>query len=180
MALPVKLQITLSQELFAQVEVLVHQLGVSRMQFFEQAVSAFITSQGISAAPLHPAVPTGQPRRIRQGDIYWLQRESSDGQRAGIPHPHVVIQDDALNDSRLETTVVIALTTNLRRLNMPGNILLDDGEAHLPKQSIVEVSKVSSVDKALLGAFIGQLDARRIQQILGGLRLIQHTFYKDE
>ena len=91
----------------------------------------------------------------------------------GYAHPHVVIQDDVINHSRIKTVVVCALSTNLTRANTPGNVLLDMGEANLPKQSIVIVSQVTSVDKTQLGDYIGSLSHQRIHQIFAGMRFIQ-------
>lgn len=70
---------------------------------------------------------------INQGDIYWVKV-------GDIPHPHVVVQDDLFNHSRVDTIIVCALTSNLQRVSRPGNVLLDVGEGDLPKQSVVEVS----------------------------------------
>jgi mRNA interferase MazF len=65
------------------------------------------------------------------------------------------------------------LTTNSKRANSPGNVLLEAGEANLPRQSIVVVSQVSTVDKAQLGEYIGSLNQERITQILAGMRFLQ-------
>ena len=86
-----------------------------------------------------------------------------------ISHPHIIIQDDLLNHSRIKTVVVCALSSNLNKVNMPGNLLLDVGEGNLPKQSVVEVAKVSTVYKAQLGEYIGSLDEKRVKQILSGM-----------
>lgn len=110
---------------------------------------------------------------VNQGQLYWVALANPDRAEAGIAHPHVVIQDDVLNHSRLQTVVVCALSTNLKRANLPGNVLLDPGEGGLPKQSIVLVSQVSTVNKADLGECIGTLSQERVQQILAGMRLLQ-------
>jgi mRNA interferase MazF len=110
---------------------------------------------------------------VNQGDIYWVPLEAPNGSEPGYIHPHVVIQDDVLNHSRIHTVVVCALTTNIKRANMPGNILLEAGEANLPRQSIVVVSQVSTVDKAQLGEYIGSLTKERMYQILAGMRFVQ-------
>lgn len=117
---------------------------------------------------------------INQGDIYWAPLDSPNKSEAGITHPHVVIQDDALNQSRINTVVVCALTTNLKRANLPGNVLLDIGEANLPKQSIVIVSQVSTVDKTQLGEYIGTLSTKRIDQILAGMKFLQKITERHE
>jgi hypothetical protein len=67
---------------------------------------------------------------------------------------------------------------NLHRANEPGNVLLEVGEGNLPKQSIVVVSQVSSVEKARLGERIGSLSDARVEQILAGLRFQQVSFFR--
>jgi mRNA interferase MazF len=89
----------------------------------------------------------------------------------------VVVQDDVFNHSRIDTVVVCALTSNLKRANEPGNVLLDVGEGNLPRQSVVVVSQVSSVEKARLGERIGSLSDARVEQILAGMRFQQLSFF---
>jgi mRNA interferase MazF len=88
-----------------------------------------------------------------------------------------VVQDDVFNHSRITTVVVCALTSDLHRANEPGNVLLEVREGELPKQSVVLVSQVSSVDKARLGERIGSLSDTRVEQILAGLRFQQVSFF---
>ncbi|MCE9577937.1 MAG: type II toxin-antitoxin system PemK/MazF family toxin [Deltaproteobacteria bacterium] len=97
---------------------------------------------------------------------------------AGVAHPHVVVQDDVFNHSRVATVIVCALTTNLHRASEPGNVLLEDGEGGLPRPSVVVVSQIMSVDKARLGARIGALAEARVAQILDGLRFQQRSFFR--
>jgi len=75
------------------------------------------------------------------------------------------------------TVIVCALSSNLHLANEPGNVLLDPGEGGLPKQSVVVVSQISSVDRARLGARIGALSEARVEQILSGLRFQQVSFF---
>lgn len=115
---------------------------------------------------------------INQGDVYWIQSADTDESELGrYPHPYVVIQDDVINHSRINTVVVCALTSNLKRANTPGNVFLDVGEANLPRQSVVEVSKVSTINKTQLGAYIGALSAERIKQILAGMRFLHKSYF---
>jgi mRNA interferase MazF len=116
---------------------------------------------------------------INQGDVYWLQLNNLEAEEVGIPHPYVVVQDNLFNHSRIHTTVVCALTSNIKRASLPGNVVLEAGEANLPKPSVVEVSKVSSVDKAQLGEYIGTLGEARINQILAGMRFVQRSYFED-
>lgn len=115
---------------------------------------------------------------VNQGEVYWINNaEAAAMSASSIPHPYVVIQDDLLNHSRLDIVVVCALTSNLNRASYPGNVLLEDGEANLPRRSVIEVAKVSAVKKTDLGELIGSLSAERVNQILAGLRFLQSSYY---
>jgi len=110
---------------------------------------------------------------VRRGDIFWMASDESRGSIPGHPHPHVVVQDDVFNRSRLTTVIVCALTSNLKRMNEPGNVRLDAGEGGVERPSVVVVSQVSSVERSRLGARIGALSDERVEQILAGMRFQQ-------
>jgi len=120
----------------------------------------------------------GAAPSIRRGDVFWVAPDdAATGEAVAVaPHPHVVVQDDVFNRSRIATVVVCATTSNLRRMSEPGNVLLDAGEGNLPKQSVVLVSQITSVEKARLGARIGALSSERVDQILAGLAFQQASF----
>lgn len=109
---------------------------------------------------------------INQGDIFWIDLEDPSGSEPGFHHPHVVIQNNLFNRSRIDTVVVCLLTSNLRLARVPGNVLLEKGEGNLPKQSVVNVSQLYTVDKVDLVEWIGVLAEKRIRQILDGVRLL--------
>ncbi|KRE90932.1 PemK family transcriptional regulator [Frateuria sp. Soil773] len=114
---------------------------------------------------------------VAQGDVYWIAADETRGSVPGYPHPHVVVQDDVFNRSRIATVVVCALTSDLRRTAEPGNVLLEPGEGGLERQSVIVVSQVSSLYKARLGKRIGTLSHARIEQALAGLRFQQASFF---
>ena len=117
--------------------------------------------------------------KIRRGDLFWIEPDGSRGSVPGHRHPHVVVQDDVFNRSRIHTVIVCALTSNLGRASEPGNVLLDVGEGDLARQSVVVVSQVSSIDRAQLGERIGALSDARVEQILDGMRFLQASFFFD-
>jgi mRNA interferase MazF len=114
---------------------------------------------------------------VNQGDIFWIEPDETRGSIPGHAHPHVVVQEDVFNRSRIHTVIVCALTSNLRRAEEPGNVLLEPGEGNLAKQSVVVVSQISSVDRGALGALVGTLSVERVAQILQGLRFQQAAFF---
>jgi mRNA interferase MazF len=114
---------------------------------------------------------------INRGELFWIAPDDSRGPAPSYSHPHVVVQDDIFNHSRISTVIVCALTSNLHRATEPGNVLLEPGEGNLPERSVVVVSQISSVDHARLGERIGALSDARVEQILAGLRFQQRSFF---
>jgi mRNA interferase MazF len=109
---------------------------------------------------------------IQQGDVFWIDLGAPSGSGPGFRHPYVVVQNDMYNRSRLDTVVVCSLTSNLKRAEGPGNVLLEAGEGNLPKRSIVNITQIYTVDKDELIEKIGTLSADRVQQILDGIYLL--------
>lgn len=116
---------------------------------------------------------------ILRGEIYWVKVEEGGGAEAAYAHPCVIIQEDVLNQSRIRTVVVCALTSNLGQAKGPGNVRLEAGEGNLSKPSVAEVSKVSAVEKDRLGERIGMLSPERVEQILAGMKFLQRSFGQD-
>jgi len=109
---------------------------------------------------------------VNQGDVFWIDFGKRSGSEPGYRHPHVVIQNNVFNRSRINTVVVCALTSNLKRGKAPGNVLLEKGEASLPKKSVVNISQIFTVNKTDLVEKIGSLSRNRFYQILEGIRLL--------
>lgn len=190
MVATIKTSISIPKTLFDQAVILAQHLNISPSHLFEIAIEDFIKNAQRQTlldeidkpysdqADEKTATQIGEGRLIiNQGDIYWVQLADASGLEPGIPHPHVIVQDNVFNHSRIDVAVACALTTNIKRASIPGNVLLEVGEANLPKQSVVEVSKVSTVDKTQLGEYIGLLSEQRINQILAGMRFLQLSFF---
>ena len=109
---------------------------------------------------------------INQGDIFWVELEEPRGSEPGYKHPHVVVQNNLFNRSQIRTVVVCPLTSNLKRANSPGNVLLEKKEANLPKESVVNVSQIFTVDRTQLDEFIGTLSPNRLREIINGIKLV--------
>jgi mRNA interferase MazF len=109
---------------------------------------------------------------INQGDIYWIDLEEPSGSEPGYRHPHVIVQNNLFNQSRIHSVVVCQLTSNLDRVRSPGNILLEKKETNLSKDSVVNVSQILTVDKSRLDEYVGTLSSKRVREILNGIQLI--------
>jgi len=109
---------------------------------------------------------------IKQGEVYWVDLGNPSGSGPGYLHPYVVVQNNLFNGSKINTVVVCLITSKLKRAKAPGNVLLEKGEANLPKRSVVNVSQLYTVDKRDLVEKIGNLSPKRVAQILEGIKLV--------
>jgi len=109
---------------------------------------------------------------IRQGEVYWMDLGAGIGSAPAQRHPCVVVQSDLFNRSRIMTTVVCLITSNLARAEAPGNVLLEPGEGNLSRASVVNVSQVVTVDKSELIERVGRLRAGQVDAIRRGLHLL--------
>jgi len=109
---------------------------------------------------------------IKQGEVYWVDLGDPRGSEPGYRHPHIVVQNNLFNGSKINTVVVCTITTNLKRAEAPGNVLLSKGEANLSRQSVVNISQIYTVDKEDLVERIGQISSKKLKQVLTGLDLL--------
>ena len=109
---------------------------------------------------------------ISQGDIYWIELDGPVGSESGYKHPHVIVQNNLFNSSKIKTVLVCPLTSNLKRASAPGNVLLDKKESNLPKDSVVNVSQIFTVDKTQLDEFVGTVSLKRMVEILDGIKMV--------
>jgi mRNA interferase MazF len=109
---------------------------------------------------------------INQGDVFWITFSEPSSSEPAYRHPHVVIQNNLFNRSRINTVVVCSLTSNLKRADAPGNVTLKEGEANLSKKSVVNISQLFTVNKSDLSEKIGTLSKNRISEIIKGISLL--------
>src|SRR5713101_4775930 len=109
---------------------------------------------------------------IAQGDVCWAELPDPVGSSPGFRRPVVIIQGDALNQSRIATVVCIPLTSNLRLAAAPGNVRLRAHETGLPKDSVANVSQIVTLDRIQLTERLGQLSRTQVERILKGIDII--------
>lgn len=109
---------------------------------------------------------------ISQGDIWWADLPSPAGSGPGFRRPVVVVQGDALNQSRIGTAICVPLTSNLKWSGAPGNVLLASKTTGLGKDSVANVSQILTIDRELLTECAGKISRARVQLILAGLDVV--------
>ena len=108
---------------------------------------------------------------VRRGEVWWADLEEPRGSEPGYRHPLLILQADSFNESRLQTVVGIVISSNLRLLDAPGNVLLTGKSMGLPKDSVVNVTQLVTVDKEYLGSKVGRLPPKTLALVEAGVRL---------
>ncbi|WP_319577416.1 type II toxin-antitoxin system PemK/MazF family toxin [uncultured Desulfobacter sp.] len=109
---------------------------------------------------------------IRKGSVYWVDFSPAKGSEPMGKRPGLVLQNDLLNDSKLNTVIVAAITSTLKFGELPGNVSLHKGEANLPRRSVINMTQIKTVDKLSLKEKIGTLSKERLAQVYEGMKLV--------
>ena len=107
---------------------------------------------------------------IHRGGIYWADLGEASGSKPAKRRPVLVIQSRPFNASRLSTTVAAVITSDTRLATVPGNVFVPAAATGLPRDSVVNVTALVTLDKTDLGAQAGQLPDSLIDDVDRGLR----------
>jgi len=109
---------------------------------------------------------------IKRGEIWWADLPEPIGSSPGFSRPVLIVQSDSFNKTNLNTSIVALITTNLDLAEMKGNVLLKKNQSDLPKDSILNVTQIFTIDKRLLVEYVGAVSERKMEQVEKGLRLV--------
>jgi len=109
---------------------------------------------------------------VNRGQIWWAELPEPSASEPGYKRPVLILQADAFNNSRINTVIVVVITSNLRLADAPGNVRLPKAKTGLNRESVANVSQIITLDKEFLSEKIGQADNLTMQQIDEGVRLI--------
>jgi mRNA interferase MazF len=107
-----------------------------------------------------------------RGSICWADLGESGGSKPAKRRPVLVIESDPFNASRLNTTIAAVITSNTALAAMPGNVFVPAVISGLPKDSVVNVTALVTLDKADLEAPAGQLPTSLMDDVDRGLRRV--------
>jgi mRNA interferase MazF len=109
---------------------------------------------------------------MERGEVWWAELPDPTASEPGYRRPVVIVQANVFNRSRIRTVIAVVLTSNLRLAEAPGNVLVPASDSGLPKDSVVNVSQVITVDQTFLTERCGRLPGHLIKSIDDGLRLV--------
>ena len=107
-----------------------------------------------------------------RGEIWQAEFGIPYGSEIGYRRPVLIVQDDSFNESRIKTVVVLPLTTNLRLLDAPGNVLLRKKESKLLNDSVIIVAQIYAIDRSRFNTRISKVTKEIMEQVETGMKLV--------
>lgn len=109
---------------------------------------------------------------MTRGELWWADFGVPFGSEPGFRGPVLVVQDDAYTQSKLNTVVVVPLTTNLILEEAPGNVFLSGVESSLAKDSVIVVTQLSAIDKKRLIEHTGTVSRETMEDVETGIAMV--------
>ena len=109
---------------------------------------------------------------MQRGEIWWTDLAEPRGSEPGFHHPLLILQAESFNRSRLHTVVGVIVSSNIRLLDAPGNVLIPAKESGLPRDSVANVTQFATVDRDYLEERTGKATARTLARVEAGVRLV--------
>lgn len=109
---------------------------------------------------------------MTRGELWWADFGIPFGSEPGFRRPVLVVQDDAYTQSKLNTVVVVPLTTNLVLEEAPGNVFLPSAESRLAKDSVIVVTQISAIDKKRLIEHTGNVSRETMDDVETGIAMV--------
>lgn len=104
-------------------------------------------------------------RRVNVGDVHWVGFPGGAGRAQAGRRPAIVAQANSAT-ADLPTVLVVPLTTQLDALRFVGTFLVEPHtENGLRRPSVALVFQLTAVDRRILGAGLGRIDERGLEQM---------------
>jgi mRNA interferase MazF len=109
---------------------------------------------------------------MQRGEIWWASLPEPEGSGPGYRRPVLIVQANEFNRSKINTIIAAVITSNLALASAPGNVHLGPRSSGLPKESVVNISQLITIDKRFLTERIKLIDQHAMQEVDAGLRTI--------
>lgn len=107
-----------------------------------------------------------------RGEIWWADLGEPRGSGPGYRRPVLIVQDDRFNRSNLATVIILSLTSNRKFESLPGNLFLTKEQSGLAKDSVINVTQLTAIDKAWLEELVTELPRHMMSEIDRSLSLV--------
>lgn len=101
---------------------------------------------------------------IKRGEVYYADLSPVVGSEQGGVRPIVILQNNVGNKYS-PTVIVAAITSQLAKAKIPTHIELPASSYFLPKDSVVLLEQIRTIDKARLKEKITTIDGKKMEEI---------------
>ena len=109
---------------------------------------------------------------MRRGEIWWASLGEPQNSARGFRRPVLIVQSNEFNESAIRTSICVAITSNMRLADAPGNVRITRRISGLPHDSVVNVSPLITLDKQMLSENVSRLPAQSLRDVEAGIRLV--------
>lgn len=109
---------------------------------------------------------------MNRGDVWWVDFGQPFGSEPGYRRPVIVMQAEPFNRSRIDTVIVVPMTTNTELAAAPGNVLCSSKQTGLRTPSVANVSQLAVIDRRRLQEKVGAIPAQLMSRLEEGVRLV--------
>jgi mRNA interferase MazF len=109
---------------------------------------------------------------MTRGEIWWADYGIPYGSEPGYRRPVIILQNDFFNNSKINTTVVLPISSNLILADVPGNIFIEKRDFKLGKDSVALVSQIGVIDKERLIGKISKINRDLMEKIENSIMFV--------
>lgn len=107
---------------------------------------------------------------VKRGDIFYADLSPVIGSEQGGVRPVVIIQND-IGNKYSPTTIIAAITSQLNKAKLPTHIQVKAENNDLPKNSIILLEQVRTIDKRRLREKIGRFSKKTMAEVDQALKI---------
>ena len=108
-------------------------------------------------------VEIGMVREVKRGEIYWLVWPEGRGSEQIGTRPALIIQNN-LGNKFSPNTIVASITTAIDN-RYSFHVKIKPLESQLPRESLIDLAMVTTIDKTRLGTKCGELSPEKMAQV---------------
>lgn len=109
---------------------------------------------------------------MKRGEVWWASLRDPAGSGPGYRRPVLVVQANPFNASRIATVIVATITSNLGLADAPGNVRVAKSDSGLPQPSVINVSQLITLDRAVLTGKVKALPGAVMDKVDEGMQLV--------
>jgi len=109
---------------------------------------------------------------MKRGEVWWADLPAPSASEPGFRRPVLILQSNEFNQSRINTIIAAAISSNMKLGLAPGNVTLGKKSVGLDRESVINVSQMITLDKSFLNDRVGKLPSVKMQAVDEGVRLV--------